>query len=53
MDRKEEIRIIIKHLIDDVERLAKKDVSFLGNRIVENGELITRYKNELAEIEQL
>lgn len=50
MERKEEIRIIIKYLIDQIEDTAKRNISLLELRIVENGKLIEKYKAELVDI---
>jgi hypothetical protein len=52
MDRKEEIRIIIQHLKNDVIRISQKYSDLLADTIVKNGRLIDAYNKELKELEK-
>ncbi len=51
MDRVDEIKIIIRHLKNDVIEASQKDSRLFTETIVKNGRLIDEYKKELKELQ--
>lgn len=51
MDRKEEIKILIQYLKNDVIKTSIEYSSLLENTIVQNGILISKYNKELEQIQ--
>lgn len=54
MDRKKEIEIIIKTLVDQTEDYLKKGSLLSSKRdfIIENGKLLEKYRAELQELQE-
>ena len=54
MDRKEEVEIIIKNLVDQIEDYLKKGslLSLKRDFIIEKGKLLEKYKAELQELHE-
>jgi|GEM_PF-3644142 len=50
MDRKDEIKIILKHIKNDLKTYFGKYESLLEDKIVEYGILIKKYQDELDAI---
>lgn len=52
MEREEEIKIIIRHLKNDVQNTADKYPALFEETIIKNGALLVKYNEELKQLEK-